>query len=103
MLRKLLLSIVIAVVVLIIAAVVAVLVFDPNKYREEIAAHASDRLGREVRLEGPVELALFPWLAVDIHDVSIGNPDDFPQARSEERRVGRECTWRERATSVRRR
>src|SRR5690625_2267560 len=80
MLRKLLLLIVIAVVVLIIAAVVAVLAFDPNKYREEIAAHASDRLGREVRLEGPVELALFPWLAVDIHDVSIGNPADFPQA-----------------------
>src|SRR5690625_506829 len=80
MLRKLLLSIVIAVVVLIIAAVVAVLVFDPNKYREEIAAHASDRLGREVRLGGPVELALFPWLAVDIHDVSIGTPADFPQA-----------------------
>lgn len=80
MLRRIILVLSILIALLIAAAVIAVLVIDPNDYRDELAARASDQLGREVRLDGPIELAFFPWLALDIHDVSVGNPPGFEPA-----------------------
>ncbi len=80
MLRKIVLIILILIVLLIAAVVAAALLIDPDDYREELAARASQQLGREVRLDGPMELKLFPWLALDIRDVTVGNPADFAQA-----------------------
>src|SRR5699024_10680979 len=80
MLRKILAAVLILIVVLVLAVVAAVLLIDPDDYRDELAARASAQLGREVKLEGPMELKFFPWLALDIRDVTIGNPPAFDQA-----------------------
>jgi len=80
MLRKIVLSVFILIALLVLAVVAAALLIDPDDYREELAARASEQLGREVRLEGPMELKFFPWLALDIREVSVGNPDGFDQA-----------------------
>lgn len=63
-----------------ILAVAAVFLIDPDDYREEIAQRASANLGREVALDGPIQLKLFPWVALDIEDVVVGNPPDFGEA-----------------------
>ena len=65
---------------LLTALVAAVFLLDPDDYREEIAARASATLGREVLLNGPMQLKLFPWLALDIEEVVVGNPPDFGEA-----------------------
>jgi len=78
--RKLLIVIggLLAVVLVLMLAVV--LLVDPDDYRDEIAARASNTLGREVQLEGPIGLRLFPWLALQIEEVQVGNPPDFDTA-----------------------
>jgi AsmA protein len=80
MMRKLLIVISVLLALLVAAAVVAMLVIDPDDYRDEIAQRASDQLGREVRLDGPMSLKFFPWLAIEISDVGVGNPPDFGEA-----------------------
>ncbi|MDZ7789067.1 MAG: AsmA family protein [Xanthomonadales bacterium] len=80
MLRKIVLLVFILFALLVIAVVAAAFLIDPDDYRDELAARASQQLGREVRLEGPMELKFFPWLALDIRDVTVGNPEGFDQA-----------------------
>lgn len=80
MLRKLLMVAGILVGLLVVAAVAALVLIDPDDYRDEIAQRASDQLGREVSLDGPMSLKVFPWLAIEISDVGVGNPPDFGQA-----------------------
>lgn len=62
---------------LVVLVLVVVLVVDPDDYREDISARASATLGREVQLQGPLSLRLFPWVALDIEDVTVGNPPGF--------------------------
>ncbi|RFF27436.1 MULTISPECIES: AsmA family protein [unclassified Wenzhouxiangella] len=82
MLRKIILLVFILIALLIVAVVTAALLIDPDDYREQLAARASEQLGREVRLEGPMELTFFPWLALDIRDVTVDNQSEFEQAPS---------------------
>ena len=63
---------------LLFLAVVAILVFvDPNDYRGDIERTVRERTGRELVLGGKLELKVFPWLAIGIHDVRLGNPPGF--------------------------
>jgi len=80
MLRKIVLLIFILIALLVVVVVAAALLIDPDDYRDELATRASEQLGREVRLDGPMELTFFPWLALDIRDVTVGNPPGFDQA-----------------------
>jgi AsmA protein len=72
--RKLLLALVILIIVLVLGVFAAVVLIDPDDYRDQIAQRASETLGREVRLDGPMSLTFFPWLALEIQDVHVGNP-----------------------------
>lgn len=66
---------------LLIATLVAVVLWvDVDDYRDTIAERASSQLGREVALQGPVTLRLFPWLALEINDLRVGNPTAFDEA-----------------------
>lgn len=79
--RKLL--IILAAVLALILVVVPLLLLwlvDPNDYRDEIARRASDQLGREVSLQGPLSLKVFPRVAIEVSDVGVGNPQGFAQA-----------------------
>lgn len=64
-------------VLLIAAAVVAVLVFDPNKYKTEIAAAVQKATGRELTIQGDLKLSLFPWLGVETGAMTLSNPPGF--------------------------
>lgn len=77
MFRKLILGLIILIVLLVVLAIAALLIIDPDDYRDEIAERASNTLGREVRLDGPMSLRVFPWLALEIEQVQVGNPTGF--------------------------
>ncbi len=60
-----------------IAAISFVLLFDPNDFREDIAAEVQRATGRELAIEGDLELTLFPWLALNIGKTTLGNAQGF--------------------------
>jgi len=60
-----------------IAAISFVLLFDPNDFREDIAAEVQRSTGRELVIEGDLELTLFPWLAINIGKTTLGNAPGF--------------------------
>jgi AsmA protein len=74
----------------VVAAVLFVLLFDPNNFRDEIAAKVKETTGRDLVIEGDVELTLFPWLAINVGKTTLGNATGFgdePFASFEEARL----------------
>ncbi len=78
------------VAVAVFAAIVFMLVFDPNDYKDKIAAGVKEATGRELAIEGDLHLSLFPWLAVEMGKTELGNApgfDDTPFASFESARL----------------
>lgn len=79
---------------LLIAAVLALaLLVDPNRFRDDIEAAARRATGRELALQGDIDIAWFPWLALETGPAALGNPAGFdaaapPLARWDRARVG---------------
>jgi AsmA protein len=67
-----------ALIALVVIGVVALLLFvDPNRYRGDIERVAKEHSGRVLTLHGKLELKIFPWLALSVHDVQLSNPEGF--------------------------
>ncbi|HEX7079838.1 MAG TPA: AsmA family protein [Gammaproteobacteria bacterium] len=77
-LLKLIGIVVAAVVVLLIVAVAGVsLLVDPNDYKDEIAAAVANATGRELTLEGDLELDVFPSLRISLGNARLSNAEGF--------------------------
>jgi AsmA protein len=77
LLKKILILFLGIVALLVIAAISFVLLFDPNDFREDIAAEVKSTTGRELVIEGELELSLFPWLAINMGKTTLGNAPGF--------------------------
>jgi AsmA protein len=67
-------------ILLVIAAAVAIpLLFDPNDFKPEIEHRVLDRTGRELNIEGNIELTYFPWLGLRLGRVVLANPPGHAQ------------------------
>jgi AsmA protein len=65
-------------VALVVVALVAVwLFFDPNDYKDRITAAVQNATGRTLLLPGKLKLSVFPWIAVETGEASLGNPQGF--------------------------
>jgi AsmA protein len=62
---------------LLIGVVVFALLFDPNDYRERIAAEVKAFSGRELKIEGDLGINFFPWLAIEVGRAELGNAAGF--------------------------
>lgn len=74
------------VAIAVLAAVALILFFDPNDYRDEIAAQVEKATGRELTIAGDLSLSLFPWVAVEVGETTLANAEGFgdePFARFE--------------------
>ena len=65
------------VAVFVLAAIAFRLFFDPNDFREGIANAVRESTGRELVIEGDIELKIFPWLAIDVGRTTLGNAQGF--------------------------
>ena len=66
------------VVALLVLGLVALwLLFDPNDYKDRITAAVRESTGRTLSLPGKLKLSVFPWLAVETGEASLGNPEGF--------------------------
>lgn len=64
---------------IIIGFLVAVFVIDPNAYKGQIENIASKQIGRELSINGDIELSVFPWIGMEIQDIKIKNAPGFKQ------------------------
>jgi AsmA protein len=65
-------------VTLLVIALLAVWMFvDPNDYKDRITAAVQESTGRKLALPGKLQLSVFPWLAVQTGEASLGNPKGF--------------------------
>ena len=75
---KVVLGVLGVVVVLIVAAAIVVpLVVDPNDHKDRIVNLVKKKTGRDFRIDGNIRLSAFPWLAVEVEKVQLGNPTGF--------------------------
>jgi AsmA protein len=63
-----------------VAAIAIFLFFDPNDYRDRIAEEVRRETGRDLVIEGDLELSFFPWFAINIGKTSLSNAPGFGEA-----------------------
>lgn len=59
------------------AAFALLATFDPNDYKDRIAAAVSNGTGREFSIGGEIEATLFPVLGFKAADIKMGNPEGY--------------------------
>ena len=72
-------GILIGVALLLVVAVIAAvpLFFNPNDYKPEISAAAKEATGRDLTIDGDIELSLFPWIGIKLGKVEFSNAAGF--------------------------
>ncbi len=72
------LKIVLSILLLLIIAVIALPFFiDVNDFKPEIQSAVKDKTGRELKIEGDLELSVFPWLGVTTGNLELSNAPGF--------------------------
>jgi len=67
-----------ALLTLIIVLAIAIPLFvDPNDYRDEIGAIVKKETGRNLDIEGEIQLSLFPWIGIELGEMSLSNAAGF--------------------------
>ena len=75
---KTLLIVLVVIVVVVVGGVgIVVSTVDPNDYKEQISAQVREATGRELQLDGPLELALWPKISLKAGPVSLSNAEGF--------------------------
>jgi AsmA family/AsmA-like C-terminal region len=69
----------IVLVIAVIAALLAPFVINWNNYRDNLEAWGHTLTGRQVAIDGPISVRLFPWPRLVAEDVSIANPNEFSE------------------------
>ena len=73
-------SLVSAIVLLLLAAgVILVITVQPNDFKPEIEAVVKNALGRELRIDGDLNLSLFPGLGLETGRIALGNSPGFKE------------------------
>ncbi|MDF1759115.1 MAG: AsmA family protein [Coxiellaceae bacterium] len=67
----------ILIAILIIAAILLKTMVDPNDYRDKITQLVKQKTGRTLLIQGEIKLQYFPWLGVDVNQVTLENPAGF--------------------------
>ena len=77
-LLKIILSIVTAFFLLVIIAAVTLPFFiDPNDFKPEIQTAVKESTGRELLIDGNLELSVFPWIGISTGKLSLSNAEGF--------------------------
>lgn len=66
-----------AVLVAIGSVIAFAVLFDPNDYRDDIAALVAERTGRELTIEGDLGISLFPWLGFEVGRMTLANTEPY--------------------------
>ncbi len=72
-------AIVLGIVILgvVLLAIAVPLLIDPNDYKDELVQAVKENTGRELKVEGDIDLSIFPWLGVEMDRVELANASGF--------------------------
>lgn len=59
------------------ALIILPMVVDPNDYKEQIVQVVKDKTGRDLAINAPIDLSVFPWLGVAMGDVRLSKAAGF--------------------------
>ena len=79
------------ILLLVLAALVLPLIYDKNDLKQAIAAEVHQQTGRDLTINGALDFSVFPWVAVEVGDLTLSNAAGFgdqPFARIGKARVG---------------
>ena len=79
------------VLLMILTAVLLPMIYDKEDLKQAIANEVHKRTGRELSIDGALDFSVFPWVAVEVGDLSLSNAKGFgdqPFARIGRARVG---------------
>ena len=89
---KILLGLAVAVVLLLVlAGLLLPLIYDKEDLKKAIASEVRAQTGRELTIAGKLDFSVFPWLAVEVGELSLGNASGFgdqPFAKIGQARAG---------------
>ncbi|MCF8106367.1 MAG: AsmA family protein [Desulfohalobiaceae bacterium] len=71
------LGIIAGLIVLLIAYLL--LFFDVNDYKAQIESRVQEQTGRELSINGDMSLSVFPWLGLEVNDLSLSNAKGFEE------------------------
>ncbi len=75
---KIILSIFAAIILLIVIVAIALPIFiDPNDFKPQIQQFVKDNSGRDLNIEGNLDLSVFPWLGIATGPLMLDNADGF--------------------------
>lgn len=60
-----------------LAMLLVVWLVGPNDYKDQIAQAVKTETGRDLELQGDLDLSVFPWLALELGPARLGNPEGF--------------------------
>jgi len=63
--------------IFVVGAIYFVVTFDANEYKPLIAEQVKQQTGRDLTL-GDIKPSVFPWLGIELQDVSLSNAAGFP-------------------------
>lgn len=73
-----LIKIIAALVIVAIAALIAIpFLIDPNDYKDEISQQVEKATGRQLTIQGDIGLSVFPWVALQLGQLSLSNAEGF--------------------------
>ncbi len=78
-LRRLFKYILVFVVVVVIALLAFAATFDANNYKPQIIEQVENATGRDFKIDGDINLSVFPWVGLKVEDVSLGNEKGFKE------------------------
>lgn len=79
-LLKIILSVLAVIILLVVIATIALPYFvDPNDFKPEIQTAVKDNTGRDLAIEGDLELSVFPWLGVSTGELVLSNAPSFSE------------------------
>ena len=79
-LLKIVLYVLASVILLIVIAAVALPLFiNPNDFKPEIQTAVKENTGRDLLIEGDLDLSVFPWIGISTGKLSLSNAQGFPE------------------------
>ncbi len=64
----------------IVITLAVVLFVDPNDFKDDITQAVQEATGRELELQGDIELSVFPWLGLSLGAAQLSNAAGFEEA-----------------------
>ena len=77
LLIKLLIGLGILGVIVIGVAAITLANLDPNDYKDRIAEEVKAETGRDLRIDGNIDVTFYPWLGLEVAGVSLSNAPGF--------------------------